>query len=79
MDVHEIQRLLFMYDCQNNLTPVQFHSYFILCPEVHNYNTWQVARSHFILTRKTTFQYRIRSIQYSDERLWNSIPTSIRD
>ena len=31
------------------------------------------------LSRKTTFQYGIRSIQYSGARLWNSIPILIRE
>ena len=78
-DVHELQLLSFMYDCQNHLAPTNFHSYFTLRSEVHGYNTRPASRGDLFLTRKTTFQYEIRSIQYSGARLWNSIPILIRE
>ena len=68
-----------MYDCQNNLTPIHFHSYFTLSSEVHGYNTRLASRGDLFLSRKTIFQYGIRSIQYLGARLWNSIPILIRE
>ena len=38
-DMHELQPLSFMYDCQNHLAPTHFHSYFTSSSEVHCYNT----------------------------------------
>ena len=73
-DIHELQLLSFPYDCQNKLAPVHFHSFF-----THSFNTRQASRGDLFLNRKATFQYGIRSIQYSGARLWNSIPPSIHD
>ena len=78
-DIHELQLLLFMYDCQNHLAPTHFYSYFMSSSEVHSYNTKLASRGDLFLTRKTMFQYGIRLIQYSGARLWNSIPILIRE
>ena len=75
----ELQLLSFMYDCQNHLAPTHSHSYFTPSSEVHGYNTRLAFKGDLFLTRKTTFQYGIRSIQYSGARLWNSIPILIRE
>ena len=78
-DIHELQLLSFIYDCQNKIAPAHFHSYFTPCYGVHSINTRQASRGDLFLTRKTTFQYGIRSIQYSGAVLWNSLPVSIRN
>ena len=57
--------------------PFSFH--FTLSSEVHGDDTRLASRGGLFLTRKTTFQYGIRSIQYSGARLWNSIPILIRE
>ena len=75
--IYELQLLPFVYDCQNNIAPTYFHSYFTPSSDVHSFNTRQASRGDLFLTRKTTFQYGIRSIQYSGARLWNSLPVSI--
>ena len=69
-DMHELQILSFMYDCQNHLAPTHFHSYFMLSSEMHGYNTRLASRGDLFLSRKTTFQYGIRAIQYSGARLF---------
>ena len=68
--MHELSLLSFMY----HLAPTHFHSYFTPSSEVHGYNTRLASTGDLFLTIKTTFQYGIRSIQYSGARLWNSIP-----
>ena len=78
-DMHELQLLSFMYDHQNHLAPTHFHSYFTQSSEVHGYNTRLASRDDLFLMRKTTFQYGVRSIQYSGARLWNSISILIRE
>ena len=78
-DIHELQLLSFIYDCQNKIAPAHFHSYFTPCYGVHSINTRQASRGDLFLTRKTTFQYGIRSIQYSGAVLWNSLPVSIQN
>ena len=47
---------------------------------MHGYNTRLASWGDLFLTKKqTTFQYGIKSIQYSGTRLWNSIPILIRE
>ena len=77
--IHELQLLSFVYDCQNNLATAHFQSYLTPSCNVHGFSTRQASRGDLFLTRKTTFQYGIRSIQYSGARLWNSLPVSIRE
>ena len=51
-DMHELQLLSFMHDCQNHLAPTHFHSYFTRSSEVHGYNTRLASRGHLFLSRK---------------------------
>ena len=64
--IHELQILSFVYDCQNNIAPTRFHSYFTPSSNVHSFNTRQASRGDLFLTRKTTFSYGIRSIPIPD-------------
>ena len=77
-DMHELQLLSFIYDSRG-MTVTHFHSYFTSSFEVHGYNTKLASGGDLFLTRKATFQYGIRSIQYSSARLWNSISILIRE
>ena len=78
-EIYELQLLSFIYDCQNKIAPAHFHSYFTPCYGVHSINTGQASRGDLFFAGKTTFQYGIRSIQYSGAMLWNSLPVSIRN
>ena len=69
----------FVYDCQNKLAPTNFHHYFVKCSLVHGYSTRLASRGDIFLERKNTFQYGIRSIEYNGARLWNMIPSHIRE
>ena len=78
-DVHELQLLSFMCVCQNHLAPTHFQSYFTPSSEVHGDNTRLASRGDLFLTRKTTFQYGVRSFEYLGARLRSSIPVLIRE
>ena len=49
------------------------------CSQVHSYSTRLALRGDLFLERKNTFQYGIRSIEYNGARLWNMIPSHIRE
>ena len=51
-DMHELQLLSFMYDCQNHLAPTHFHSYFTPSSEVLGYNTRLPSGGDLFLSRK---------------------------
>ena len=78
-DIRQFQLLTFVYDCQNKLAPTYFHHYFVKCSQVHGYSTRLASRGDIFLERKNTFQYGIRSIEYNGARLWNMIPSHIRE
>ena len=78
-DIHQFQLLAFVYDCQNRLVPAQFHDFFVPCAQIHSFNTHLAARGDLFLERKNTFQYGIRSIEFTGARLWNMLPTQLRE
>ena len=78
-DIRQLQLLTFVYDCQNKLAPTYFHHYFVKCSQVHGYSTRLASRSDLFLEWKNTFQYGIRSMKYNGARLWNMIPSHIRE
>ena len=78
-DIRQFQLLAFVYDCQNRLAPAQFHDFFVPCAQIHSFNTRLAARSDLFLERKNTFQYGIRSIEFTGARLWNMLPTQLRE
>ena len=78
-DIRQLQLLSFVYDCLNKLAPTCFHHYFVKCSQVHSYSTRLASRGDLFLERKNTFQYGIRSIEYNGTRLWNMIPSHIRE
>ena len=78
-DIRQLQLLTFVYDCQNKLAPTYVHHYFVKFSQVHCYSTTLASRGDLFLERKNTFQYGIRSIEYKGARLWNMIPSHIRE
>ena len=66
--IRQLQLLSFVYDCQNKLASVHFHDYFVRCSQVHRFNTRLASRGGLFLERKNTFQYRIRSIEFTGAR-----------
>ena len=78
-DIRQLQLLTFVYDCLNKLARTYFHHYFVKCSQVHSYSTRLASSGDLFLERKNTFQYGIRSIEYNGARLWNMIPSHIRE
>ena len=72
--IRQLQLLSFVYDCHNKLAPVHFQEYFVPCSQVHTFNTRLASRGDLFLKRKNTFQYGIRSIEFTGARLWNMLP-----
>ena len=77
--IRQLHLLTFVYHCQNKLASTYFHHYFVKCSQVHGYSTRLASCGDLFLQRKNTFQYGIRSIEYKWARLWNMIPSHIRE
>ena len=56
-----------------------FKNYFISVHTVHGIGTRQAWKGDLYALRCNTTQYGIRSIHYSGVRLWNSLPTEIKE
>ena len=77
--IRQLQSLSVVYDCQNKLAPVHFDDYFVPCSQVHRFSTRLASRSDLFLERKNTFQYGIRSIDFTGAVLWNMLPVPLRE
>ena len=69
----------FVYECVDNLSPAYFSNYLTWIENVHSFGTGQSKRGDSFALRYNTTQYGLRSIHYSGVRLWNSLPTDIRN
>ena len=71
------KRSVLMYKCINGLTPDYLQNFRYLSHQ-HFYNTRAAARNNLSTTRAslTTFT---RSFKVDGERLWNALPSNIRE
>ena len=74
-DIHCLYISSFVYECHNKLAPIHFRGYFTQMSEFHSYN----ARGDFYLVRKNILQYGLRSICLNGAKIWNTIPSDIRN
>ena len=58
---------------------LHFADYFTQTSHIHLHNTRSAARGDFFMVRKNTLQYGWRSISFHGAKIWNNIPSEIRD
>lgn len=75
-EMYMYQSAIFMYLCQHLLLPSSLQALFSLNNKFHNYDTRSANKFHLPKTHLSLYQ---RSIIYSGPRLWNSLPSAIRD
>ena len=75
----QLQVASFVHECINSLAPIYFKNYFTSIHTVHGIGTCQAWKGDLYALRYNTTQYGIRSIHYSGVRLWNSLPTEIKE
>ena len=78
-DIITMHIVSFVYECVHNLSPAYFSNFFIWIENVHSFSTRQSKRGDLFALRCNTTQYGLRSIHYSGVRLWNSLPTDVRN
>ena len=74
---HDI--LKFVYKSLNGLLPSPFHNYFLLNNTVHNHETRQAVKGDIFPPITNSFLYGLRSIKYFGAKLWNDLPTFIKN
>ena len=79
LDIHCLCISPFVYECHNKLALIHFWDYSPQMSEFHSYNTRGAARGDFFLVRKNTLQYGLRSICFNGDKIWNTIPSDIRN
>ena len=52
-DLYQLSISVFAYECQNNIAPFYFVSFFTQTTDVHSYNTRSAARGDFFILQKT--------------------------
>ena len=74
---HDI--LKFVYKSLNGLLPSPFYNYFHLSNTVHNHETRQAVKGDIFPPITNSFLYGLRSIKYFGAKLWNDLPTFIKN
>ena len=77
-DIHTLNLLSLVYECQNNQSIQPFDDYFTHLYSVHNYNTRQAFKGDIYVPGTNTTQYGKRSARYTGSILWNSLDLFIR-
>jgi hypothetical protein len=75
-DINIYQTALFMFKYTTDSLPAAFNSYFLLNRDLHSHRTRQT--NHFRLPNDHTTLSSRRSIRYFGAKIWNDIPSIIR-
>ena len=76
--IHKVEKVKFMYEYKKDKLPSNFNNYFQQTGENHQYNLRSTAQQHFEPVSFKT-KYGKRKIQYDGPKIWNDIPTTIKD
>ncbi len=68
-----------MYKSINGVAPVYMSEMFIYVHEIHSRDTRTAAHSDISLPSEKHKDIYIKSFVYSDAKIWNDIPTDIRN
>ena len=76
----------FIYKCLNKTIPINFHTWFTLTTQIHNYNTRsKVVSSDTLVNTKNiyiqtarTSHYGLKKIKIQGAKIWNKLPPTIR-
>ena len=77
-DIFELG-LNFVFDSVNKTSHECFHNFFIFNSSVHQYCTRQASQGDLYLTQKNSLQYGLKSLRYLGAKLWNTLPTELRN
>ena len=76
-DLIFLQRAMFMFEYQQNLTPPAFANFFVPVSKIHNYNTRLSSRKSYYIPAVRT-NYGKFSLRYKGPLTWNSIDREIK-
>ena len=74
VDVYKYQLIKFIFKCLNQLTPLQFHNWFVLTYQVHLYQTRVSYRRNLFIPSVRTSNYGLKQLR---PKIWNELPSLI--
>ena len=86
-DIFKINVSKFIFKCLNKSNPINFHSWFIISSQVNKHNTRSMyidieksitTRTLFIPFSRTT-HYGLKQLKVQGPKIWNNIPSLIRN
>ena len=86
-DIFKINISKFIFKCLNKSTPMNFHSWYRLTSQIHNYNTRSkfvniqnevTTQTLFVPTARTTY-YGLKLLKVMGSKIWNNLPPSLRN
>ena len=86
-DVFKLNIAKFIYNCLNNHSPVNFHTWFKLTSQTHKHNTRSkfidiekaISTNNLFIPTARTSHYGLKQIKVLGPRLWNELPPVIRN
>ena len=76
--IHNLEKAKFMYKYKAKKLPSNFTGYFEEIGENHQYNLRSIAQHNLQPSRFKT-KYGKKKIQYDGTKIWNNIPTTIKE
>ena len=85
-DVFKLQLSKFIFNCLHLYAPINFHNWFTLNHNIHNYNTRSnffdidkdINSSNLFIINARTTHYGLKLLKVFGPKIWNSIPKHIR-
>ena len=86
VDIYKYQILKFIFKTLKKLTPSQFHNWFIVNSERHNYRTRSNFNADTVYCNRTLFvpsarttNYGLKQLKVNGPRIWNELPSNVRN
>ena len=86
-DIFKLNISKFIFKCLNKSTPINFHCWYRLTSQIHNYNTRSkfvniqkevTTQTLFVPTARTTY-YGLKLLKVQGSKIWNKLPPSLRN
>ena len=86
-DLFKMRIAIFIHNCLNKISPVNFHLLFKLTIPIHNHNTRSkyisidnlITTNNLFIPTARTFHYGLKLIKVEGHNIWNESPPSIRN
>ena len=85
-DIYNYQVSKFVFKCINRTTPIQFHDWYKLSHVIHEHSTRSnfdvnegLSINNLFIPSARTTNYRLKQLKVNGPRIWNKIPSSLKN